>query len=112
MAINKKSKYVIIIFMILGLFGGLLFFPVQLSDGYTCFYHRIFDNDHPAMFHAHHAKMQDINAADHQLIDMYINTYAWFWWGSLAMIAFTIYRLKFFKSRKNNEIKWNDSGGS
>lgn len=112
MTINKISKYLIIIFMISGLFGSLLFFPVHLSDGYTCFYHRIFDNDHPAMFHTQHIKMHDMNSADHELIDIYVHNYAWFWWGSLALIAFTIYRLKFFKTIQIDKSKKHNSGGS
>ena len=111
MPLNKKSKYPFLIFLLLGLFGGLLFFPVQLSDGYTCFYHRIFDNDHPVMHHAQHQKLLNMHSSGHEFMDRYIHSYAWFWWGSLALLAFTIYRLKFYKSSHSNKIQKIDSGG-
>ena len=98
--------------MISGLFGSMLFFPIRLSDGYTCYYHRIFDNDHPAMHNSQHQMMQNTNGAEHELIDRYIHSYAWFWWGSLALIAFTIYRLKFFKTIQIDKSKKHNSGGS
>jgi len=87
----------------MAIFGGLLFFPVQFSDGYTCFYHRIFDSDYPVGDHVHNDGLK----GDHHstgLMDAYVGHYAFFWWGSLALLAYCIYRLKRKKPIKDKSL--------
>ena len=95
--IAQNKKYVLIFIMMLGIAGGLLFFPLQLNDGYTCFYHRFFDSDRPVIKHAHIiTQIQEHHSTE--MIDAYISGYAFFWWGSLVLTGFGIYKLNFYKS--------------
>ncbi|KAA3616780.1 MAG: hypothetical protein D8M58_17395 [Calditrichaeota bacterium] len=92
---NKTAKHIIIALLVLGTLGGLLFFPVQLSDGYTCFYHRIFDADFPVLGHEHSDNLA--SNGDHHgtgMMDVYMGGYAFIWWGSLVLVSFSIYSLK------------------
>lgn len=92
-----RKKY-IIIFLAIGLLGGLLFFPIQIDETYTCFYHRIFDNDHPAHEHKLSQNMQSAHSHGSDLVDIYVSGYGIFWWSSLIVVAYSIYRLRKIKS--------------
>lgn len=92
---NKIVRHPVIILLVIAAFGGLMFFPIQLSDGYTCFYHRIFDPENPVDQHTH--EHSDMLTEDHHsigLMDVYMDKYAFLWWGSLGLIAYCIFRLR------------------
>jgi len=90
----------------LGVFGGVLFFPVQLGDDYTCLYHRMVYEHHPGTHHYQTGKTtvpalgpsQQDTPAEHQMatevqmdqhsepLKFYLRKFAPFWWASLFIL--------------------------
>ena len=103
-----KIKVVIICLFVLSLTGGIFFLPLPLNGKYTCFYHRVFDenqpvlnkNPDPGIMQLKTTQNQPGSAAhgSHQrgdlFVDRYISHYAIFWWGSIGLFVYCIYRLR------------------
>ncbi|WP_456443493.1 hypothetical protein [Caldithrix abyssi] len=83
---NKKLIWWTMI--LLGILGGILFFPLPIDGKFTCFFHRMA------------LPSQTIAAEDHgkQLVDYYVHRFSFFWWGSLLLVSAGIYLL----NKKNN----------
>ena len=97
--------------------GSIFFFPMNIGEKYTCFYHRIFDHSHPvsdanASGHFQDGKKNLSKSGDHNLNDMasrhnntetthhgsllldnYLHQYAFPWWASVGLLALCIYLL-------------------
>lgn len=100
-------------------FGTIFFFPMNIGGKYTCFYHRVFNQEHPAVekfvpaapqtvsqketaaknSSAAGQDQEHISSHEHGsvLLEKYLTKYAFFWWGSfgtLALGVYLLYRLK------------------
>lgn len=113
---NNNIKSGIIILFTLALAGGIFFMPMQLNGKYTCFYHRLIDKNQPVSAnHAGNGVMQSKNKSrpgealpnmhshGDDMVEMYISRYAFFWWGSIALLAFVVYVLNIARHRSKNE---------
>jgi hypothetical protein len=110
--IIQRKKILMVALIFFGVVGSLMFFPIQLDEGYTCLYHQVFDNDHPVWDQQGVANQ----IGEHHttgMINAYISGYAFFWWGSLALIALGVYQLRLFKNTnlKNNSLNKYSNGG-
>ena len=107
----SKSKYFLIIILFLGITGGLLFFPVMMDNGYTCYYHRFIDTKRPVeekmVYDGQtdgHVQINHSSAAgtmEHhgsEMLDRYLASYALLWWGSLALLVLSLFALKRYKN--------------
>ena len=102
---KKRLNLYIILLLIIGFIGIILFFPVNFNNSYTCIYHRFLN---------HHNLESDIdlNNINHQhnsdLLDIYINHYALFWWLSISLLPICFIILKRSSGQSN---KSSQSGG-
>lgn len=94
---NLKLKYFVLVFFLIGLLGGILFFPVNLNDQYTCLYHRLSGTEH-VHDAVHHSEML-MGGGNHDLLDAYVASYAVYWWASLAVIAIAIILIKKYRNK-------------
>ena len=74
-----------------GVLGGIFFFPMNIENQYTCLYHRLFSPEH-SYTHSHY-----------DLVSHYVAPFGLLWWGSLFLIAFSVYRLKKLAKINNND---------
>jgi hypothetical protein len=122
MGISRGRKFYLAALIVTAVLGSVLFFPMNIGGRYTCFYHRIFEASHPvfgANVPAHaHSRVQnysepnknhnngkeEMNTSLHDspLLDAYLNSYAFIWWGSVGVLAFCLYI--FFKLRRKLKL--------
>jgi len=107
-----SNRNLIILFFFWGIAGGVIFFPIQLDDKYTCLYHRFMDGEHPVrefttknallMHEQHPTGDHDHNVHSQMLLERYLLYYAIFWWGCIGLIVYTIYSVKNPDGNKTN----------
>ena len=110
----------------LGMLGGILFFPVQLGNDYTCLYHRLVYSDHPGTHHYHadettvpaigksqspgivDAKSDRVQEMDQhsEPLKFYLRKFAPFWWASLFIIfiGYIVFTRGIGKKKRRNRI--------
>ena len=54
---QKLNFGLILILLLVGVIGTILFFPLRIDNVYTCLYHRFAHNDMPQMMTEYHLKM-------------------------------------------------------
>jgi hypothetical protein len=105
---NDKTKNIIFLLFLLGLAGGIFFMPMQINGRYTCFYHRMFDAGKPVTSRSTASGKMESNQKgrrpgeafperhthDDDMVEMYINRYAFFWWSSMALLIYCLFRLR------------------
>ncbi len=126
---STKKVYLSMILLITSA-GAVFFFPMNIGGQYTCFFHRIFDHGHPVSefpvtsdhgeTHVNssstthqdmnnHAGGMDISETGHhssELLDNYLQKYAFPWWASIGLLALCIYLLLKIKGNiTENESK-------
>ncbi len=88
--------------------GAVLFFPLPLENHYTCLYHRLLQSEQrvkaPEDESAGQRRQnrpldrdtQDAGVHEHhpQLLNHYLNGYAFLWWTSLLLLAAAFFKLK------------------
>ncbi len=79
----NRKKVLWWILVILGVLGGILFFPWPVGNSFTCLFHRF----------AMPAQSVGTHHPGHQLVDFYIQRFSFVWWGSLLLIVSGIYLL-------------------
>lgn len=114
---TNNIKTGLIILFILASAGGIFFMPMQLNGKYTCFYHRLIDKNQPvSVNHAENGVMQsenksrpgealpDMHSHGDDMVEMYISRYAFFWWSSISLLIYCIFRLQSRHNRGNEKI--------
>jgi len=92
-----KISIVIVLLLGIGILGAIFFFPMNINNQYTCLYHRLFSPDHS---YAH---------AYDNIVQHYIASFGFLWWGSLTLIAVSIYALKRLVKIRNGNSQTNQS---
>ena len=102
---KNKMKMVSFAMVVVGVTGVILFFPLNLDNAHTCFFHRLFSGD------------QGINpgwagfgtipgeAEQHKLLQKYLVPFGFIWWFSLALVGWGIVRLRHRKNTANSPIR-------
>ncbi|HGY55705.1 MAG TPA: hypothetical protein ENK44_08395 [Caldithrix abyssi] len=109
-----KNKQLTIVTLFIALAGGFLFFPVQMKDGYTCLFHRLFNSDDPVKVgeNHHHTTSEGTPAhEDSEMLSFYLHRYAFVWWVSVALAVaagYSIWRIK----NKITLIQTKEHGGT
>jgi len=130
MNLNQNYRYLFYLMLGIGIVGVVFFFPMQINSRYTCLYHRLTQPDNPSVIiqkisgcsgdsltgscHPqsnkvasnqtninHESSVTEFHTSD--LLNRYIHGYAWFWWGSILLLAFTFYLGKQQKQSGNNK---------
>ncbi len=105
-----------IITLSVGVVGGILFFPFNFQNEYTCIFHRFFSpghshslNENAASTDSHgeilaeqanhnHKLPEKMTAGmEEDLVNHYVVPFGLVWWGSLLLIAISLYGLKRIK---------------
>ena len=99
MAKIKSNRKIIIIALILGAMGTILFCPMKMDSGETCLFHRFFGQDikhipdHvPSMERAH------------LMLQRYLVPFGLAWWLSLGMLVLSMYQLKVLKRKSEEQL--------
>lgn len=98
--LNNGVLTFFIIVALLGFAGGIVFFPVNIGDRYTCFFHRYVAGDtpntstHRVMPGQHGHPGPDAGESRHHLHDQYMNSFGLLWWGSLGLLLIGIFGIK------------------
>jgi hypothetical protein len=131
MNLNRNYRYLFLIMLGIGIVGVVFFFPMQINSRYTCLYHRLIQPDNLSVIKhkmpgysgdslADPCHPQSNNMASNQsninheksvtefhtsdLLNRYIHGYAWFWWGSILLLAFAFYLGKQQKQSGNTKL--------
>jgi hypothetical protein len=126
-------RYILVMAFLITSLGTVFFFPLNINEKYTCFFHRIFNHTQPVSYdinrkneHVHTkdiGQTEKINSragdkgfysetdkeviiASHGsvLLDNYLDQYAFAWWASIGFFALTVFRwLKLSKKIKKNK---------
>jgi hypothetical protein len=115
-----STKNYLIIGILITTLGTVFFFPLNIDGRYTCLYHRIFDHSHPVSkevnFENRYIHPQDFDQSENKsstvddrensdntennminthhrsvLLENYLNQYAFAWWLSIGLLAFSIF---------------------
>ena len=87
---DKKFITLILTFLGIGLVGSVMFFPVNMDSQYTCLFHRLVHEGHS------YAYPHDT------IVQHYITTFGFLWWGSLILLAGSIYAWKLMLRAQGN----------
>lgn len=81
---KRSSKIHISIALLfgIGILGAVFYFPVNIDNQYTCLFHRLFSPDH-SYVHSHT-----------DIVEHYVTSFGFMWWGSLILLALSIYLWK------------------
>lgn len=117
-----KNRVLLVFLSIIALAGSVFFLPLHLNGKYTCFYHQVVDHNHPVLDRigdvasigggaVHENSIQggssmEADAHGQDLLHTYLSHYAFFWWGSLALVVFCLYRLRLLTINKKNEANY------
>ena len=96
-----KNKKTTVLVLLIALAGGGLFFPVQLKDGYTCLFHRLFNADDPVQVEEHDHDNRH-NAGHHEdsaMLSFYLHRYAFLWWISVVVAVLSAYSMRKIKDK-------------
>ena len=108
-----KIKFLMLLFLIIGIAGSILFFPVNIKDRYTCLGHKLMNNQ-PQEFNkldSHKNSMihptTTSDQADHHnlLLQKYVYPFGIFWWLSVGVVSLGIYML-FYRRSNNRKRKY------
>ncbi len=96
-----KNKKISELALLVALIGGLLFFPVEMKDGYTCLFHRLFNYDDPVKVnkHNHETTTDAMQQEDSAMLSFYLHRYAFIWWASIALAVLSGYSIWKLKNR-------------
>lgn len=90
---NRKHLYSAYTLLVLAILGFVLLFPFPFNNRYTCIYHRMQDNVATFEPAGHHATSEHGHGVP-ELLDAYLDRFAFFWWGFIALAIFAFYDLK------------------
>ena len=112
---TKYKRIILLLLIIPGTAGGILFLPISLESKYSCLYEKMFSGNHyvhnvdctaahrisecetiELSNNKHHA----LNGSGHDLLNTYLANYAFLWWGSLALVVFCFYRLHLINRKR------------
>lgn len=108
----RPKNITLLVLLIIGLNGTVLFFPINLDNQFTCLFHRLAFPDHDYR-HSHDTNDQVLQSKEtpsgkyaeqstsfstENLHHQYMHTFSYFWWGSLLLVVFSIFALKHQKS--------------
>jgi hypothetical protein len=93
-----KGKNIIMSLIILGVLGAITFFPINISDHYTCLFHLIIDGNLTSTEIGLHQIDENMH---HSILDIYLKGYAYFWWTSILILVIGIYLYRNKKSLIN-----------
>lgn len=103
-------------FFVAGLLGIIIFFPVNISDTYTCLAHKL-TVPSSSIYCEMPAKAKKSTAITktsfhegdkHHLLSRYLIPFAFLWWGSIGLFLFQLKSIRakntLFKYRKKDKI--------
>lgn len=85
------KKYIVILMIFLGILGSIIFFPVNIKDQYTCLFHMLSDGRLLSMKTGFFQSKEMIHQSR---LDMYLNRFAYIWWGSLILFTYSVVVLR------------------
>ena len=105
------KKILMIIALTVGVSGGILFFPFNFQDEYTCLFHRLFSPGHyhangsgknverldGSERHKHRLPGSSAIEMEEDLVNHYVVPFGLMWWSSLLLVALSLYGLKRIK---------------
>jgi len=94
---QKTRKQLIWIILIISALGGILFFPVNLNNEFTCLFHHIIESGGDK----HTELVSVMGHGSEELLNQYLVPYGLFWWFSLGILALALIQL--FRNRKLTE---------
>ena len=94
MAKIKSNKKIIIMALILGSIGTLLFCPIKMESGDTCLFHKISGKE--AKYIPDH--VPSVEKA-HLMLHKYLVPFGLLWWFSVGVLALSLYQLKVLKRK-------------
>ncbi|NIT99579.1 MAG: hypothetical protein GWN01_01125, partial [Nitrosopumilaceae archaeon] len=122
----KKTKAFIIILLVLGIPGTVVFFPVNIDNRYTCLYHRLFiphhlnphssdssiANSHRQIVNpgslTHHRRLtkeeEPVEISYDEIMARYVTPFGFLWWGSLLLVATGVYVWKKFNRSQRSKF--------
>lgn len=99
MAKIKSNRKIIIIALILGAIGTILFCPMKMESGATCLFHRIKGAEIKYIpDHVHSMERS------HLMLQRYLVPFGLAWWLSLGVFVLSLYQLKVLKRKSEEQI--------
>jgi len=95
----KSNKKIIIIALILGAMGTILFCPLKMESGETCLFHRIFGQD--INYIPDHVPSME---RAHLMLQRYLVPFGLVWWLSLGVLVVSMYQLKVLKRKSEEQL--------
>jgi hypothetical protein len=105
---STKVKFLILLLLIIGIAGSILFFPVNIKNRHTCLGHKLMNNqqqelnkldsDQNSMIH--HTITSGHEGHQSLLLQRYVYPFGIFWWLSLGTVFGVIYLL-FYRRNSN-----------
>lgn len=99
MAKIKSNRKIIIIALILGAIGTILFCPIKMESGDTCLFHRIFGED--IKYIPDHVPSME---KAHLMLQRYLVPFGLVWWLSLGVLVLSVYQLKVLKHKSEEQL--------
>ena len=103
-----KIKFLMLLLLLIGIAGSILFFPVNINNRYTCLgdkivaHHqqRLNELDSLEKDMIHHVNISGQSNHHDLLMQKYVYPFGIFWWLSLGVVSLGIYML-FYRGCKN-----------
>jgi hypothetical protein len=92
------KKELLIIFVLIGLLGSIMFSPVKMESGKTCLFHKIIGGEVDQM-----SDKISIMQQNHETLKRYLIPFGFVWWFSIFMFATSFYLLVNSKQRRHYE---------
>ena len=99
MAKIKSNKKIIIMALILGSLGTVLFCPIKMESGDTCLFHRILEKETKYI----PDKISSMEKA-HLMLRRYLVPFGLIWWLSLGVLLLSLYQLKALKRKYEEQL--------
>jgi len=95
----RKGTLITLILLGVGIVGGVLFFPINFNNQYTCLYHRMFAPEHRhrlsnQMMSGSSSIGKPQNEINEMLVTKYILPFGLIWWISLTIFALAFFWLR------------------
>ena len=94
MAKIKSNRKIIIITLIFGAIGTVLFCPIKMESGETCLFHRLSGKD--TKYIPDHVPSME---RAHLMLQRYLVPFGFAWWLSLGVLVLSMYQLKVLKRK-------------
>jgi len=83
------KKEILIVFILIGFFGSILFCPVKMESGKTCLFHKLLSGNVEQI-----SEQIPIAEKNHLTLKRYLIPFGFFWWFSIILFISSFYYLK------------------